>query len=64
MGHGKNLFKLTDAARAIRAAKAAGIARPILEITEGKITIREGDKEETTDNQTNGNPWEEKYGEH
>jgi len=41
MGRKRNSFKLNDAARAIRAAKQAGIEHPVVEIDPktGKITI-------------------------
>jgi hypothetical protein len=45
MGTNRHHFKQNDAARAIRAGKAAGFARPILEIdpATGRMSVRDGD---------------------
>jgi hypothetical protein len=59
MSTGKHSFKLTDAKRAIRAARAEGIARPVMEIDPrtGKITIR---SEPTTQpSPPTVNPWDD-----
>jgi hypothetical protein len=49
---GTNSFKLTDAARAIRAARAAGFKRPRLEITAGKIAVIDDGERAPDDHET------------
>jgi hypothetical protein len=58
MGKGPNSYKQTDVARAIRAARAAGIANPVTEIDPrtGKIIVRSG---EQTQQPSPTNPWDE-----
>jgi hypothetical protein len=64
MGSRPNSYKQTDVARAIRAARAAGIANAVIEIDprSGRITIR---SEPTTQpSSPPPNPWNEVLTDH
>jgi hypothetical protein len=60
MSTGPHKFKQTEASRGFRAARAAGIRNPEVEIdlTTGKMVIRDGDRGKASDSD-NANPWDE-----